>query len=177
VHIYASRTGKNPVWQLDLGPITCARSQSLALTAESYRPQRDLGRVRPVTATPRRRAANTQARTGTTGQPARRLELAAPGPKEKSPAGFPAGPLNLKPGSDLLWHARRAHYHRRRAFSLPSSERDRVVPARYCRQANFLNRLRQGLRPAAANSNPVSFLSNAVVAFAMMMQSNSNAST
>ena len=29
----------------------------------------------------------------------------------------------------------RPHYHRRRAFSLPSSEWDRVVPARYDRQA------------------------------------------
>ena len=28
------------------------------------------------------------------------------------------------------------HYHRRWTFSLPSSEWDRVVPARYCRQAN-----------------------------------------
>ena len=42
-----------------------------------------------------------------------------------------------KPGSDLLLHGLRPHYHRRRAFSLPSSERDRVVPARYIRQANF----------------------------------------
>jgi hypothetical protein len=31
--------------------------------------------------------------------------------------------------------AMRPHYHRRRAFSLPSSEWDRVVPARYNRQA------------------------------------------
>src|SRR6185312_8753718 len=42
------------------------------------------------------------------------------------------------PGSDLLWHACKAHYHRRRAFSLPSSEWDRVVPARYCRQESCL---------------------------------------
>src|SRR6202451_2763283 len=44
--------------------------------------------------------------------------------------------LHEEPGSDLLWHGLQPHYHRRRAFSLPSSEWDRVVPARYCRQAN-----------------------------------------
>lgn len=64
------------------------------------------------------------------------------------------GSLRLKPGSDLLWHARRAHYHRRRAFSLPSSEWDRVVPARYCRQANCLRLMRPVSPPAAIASNP-----------------------
>jgi hypothetical protein len=44
--------------------------------------------------------------------------------------------LHEEPGSDLLWHGLQPHYHRRRAFSLPSSEWDRVVPARYGRQAN-----------------------------------------
>ena len=46
-----------------------------------------------------------------------------------------SGPSHEKPGSDLLWHGLRPHYHRRRTFSLPSSEWDRVVPVRYCRQA------------------------------------------
>ena len=40
------------------------------------------------------------------------------------------GVLNWDPGNDLLSHGLRPHYHRRRTFSLPSSERDRVVPAR-----------------------------------------------
>src|SRR6185369_6203086 len=76
--------------------------------------------------------------------------------KEKPPRSFDLGGFRLKPGSDLLWHARRAHYHRRRAFSLPSSEWDRVVPARYCHQANFwlMAVLAYGHLP-----NPVSFLS------------------
>src|SRR3974377_2409520 len=57
----------------------------------------------------------------------------------KKPRGLATpGLLRLKPGGDLLWHARGAHYHRRRAFSLPSSEWDRVVPTRYGRQTNCL---------------------------------------
>jgi hypothetical protein len=57
---------------------------------------------------------------------------------KKAPRVFPRGFQFQEPGSDLLLHGRRPHYHRRRAFSLPSSEWDRVVPARYCRQANRL---------------------------------------
>lgn len=45
---------------------------------------------------------------------------------------------NQEPGGALLSHEETSHYHRRRAVSLPSSGRDRVVPARYCRQANWL---------------------------------------
>ena len=59
--------------------------------------------------------------------------------KSKTPGALRRRGLTRgEPGSDLLWHARRAHYHRRRAFSLPSSEWDRVVPARYGRQASCL---------------------------------------
>ncbi len=46
------------------------------------------------------------------------------------------GGFGLDPGSDLLSHGLRPHYHRRRASSLPSSEWDRVVPARHDRQEN-----------------------------------------
>lgn len=41
------------------------------------------------------------------------------------------------PGGDLLSHGEAPHYHRRAAFSLPSSEWDRVVPAGYGHQANL----------------------------------------
>ena len=62
--------------------------------------------------------------------------------KEKPPYGFPSGvsqfTSNQVPGSDLLSHRQSRNYHRRRAFSLPSSKRDRVVPTRYGRQANRL---------------------------------------
>src|SRR3974377_471317 len=57
--------------------------------------------------------------------------------QRKSPNTFVLGlSLHEEPGSDLLWHGNRPHYHRRRAFSLPSSEWDRGVPARYFTQAN-----------------------------------------
>ena len=36
---------------------------------------------------------------------------------------------------DLLSHGETPHYHRRNCVSLLSSERDQVVPQRYCRQA------------------------------------------
>src|SRR5258708_6224055 len=74
--------------------------------------------------------------------------------KSRDLRGFPC----LEPGSDLLWHACKAHYHRRRAFSLPSSEWDRVVPARYGRQANCLRLTQRGSRPAAPISNLGKFL-------------------
>ena len=54
----------------------------------------------------------------------------------KNPPTFPSGGFGLDPGSDLLSHGLRPHYHRRRASSLPSSEWDRVVPARHDRQEN-----------------------------------------
>ena len=53
----------------------------------------------------------------------------------KTPASLLAGVLQNKPGSVLLSHGETPYYHRRWAFSLPSSEWDRVVPARYGRQA------------------------------------------
>src|SRR6185312_16994590 len=65
------------------------------------------------------------------------------------------------PGSDLLWHACKAHYHRRRAFSLPSSEWDRVVPARYGRQEYCLRFEEPVLPPAPRASNSVRFVSDA----------------
>ena len=55
--------------------------------------------------------------------------------EEKAP-DVSVGGLGWDPGSDLLSHGLRPHYHRRRASSLPSSEWDRVVPARYDRQEN-----------------------------------------
>ena len=52
-------------------------------------------------------------------------------PERQNPAQLMLdGVLNWDPGNDLLSHGLRPHYHRRRTFSLPSSERDRVVPAR-----------------------------------------------
>jgi hypothetical protein len=81
---------------------------------------------------------------------------------EKSPVGSPAGLSGFKPGSDLLWHARGAHYHRRRAFSLPSSEWDRVVPARYGRQANCLRFAIGTSRSRPRLSNPVKFFMSAI---------------
>ena len=66
------------------------------------------------------------------------LQVSAPcrAHQEKAP-DVSVGGFGLDPGSDLLSHGLRPHYHRRRASSLPSSEWDRVVPARYSRQANF----------------------------------------
>ena len=55
--------------------------------------------------------------------------------KEKPP-DVSVGGFCWDPGSDLLSPGLRPNYHRRRAFSLPSSEWDRVVPARYDRQEN-----------------------------------------
>ena len=83
--------------------------------------------------------------------------------KQKPPetVGSP-GVCIEKPGSDLLSHARRAHYHRRRAFSLPSSEWDRVVPARYSRQASCLRHAGPVLPPARPASNPGCFVSTPV---------------
>ena len=46
------------------------------------------------------------------------------------------------PGSVLLSHGETPHYHRRWAFSLPSSGWDRVVPTRYGRQAKLLSGVR-----------------------------------
>jgi hypothetical protein len=65
------------------------------------------------------------------------MNAALPGAPKKRPQYSRTGAfLHEEPGSDLLWHGLQPHYHRRRAFSLPSSEWDRVVPARYGRQAN-----------------------------------------
>ena len=77
---------------------------------------------------------STGAATGSLGS-----QLRARTGKRKNPRRMtPSGASFQEPGSDLLLHGRRPHYHRRRAFSLPSSKRDRVVPARYGRQANRL---------------------------------------
>jgi hypothetical protein len=71
------------------------------------------------------------------------------------------------PGSDLLWHGLRPHYHRRRAFSLPSSEWDRVVPARYCRQASWLRLEVAGIAAGYPRLQSGSFSASTLVAFAM----------
>ena len=42
--------------------------------------------------------------------------------------------MRVKTGDDLLSHGLSPHYHRRGRVSLPSSERDRVVPRRYDHQ-------------------------------------------
>ena len=65
---------------------------------------------------------------------------------------------NIKPGGVLLSHGETPHYHRRRTFSLPSSKWDRVVPARYCRQANWFRNLGTVtliLRNHCTNQTPV----------------------
>ena len=75
------------------------------------------------------------------------LKKTPPGPNKnykakRNPATqWATGYLELKPGSVLLSHGETPHYHRRWAVSLPSSGWDRVVPTRYCRQANWLFQL------------------------------------
>ena len=50
--------------------------------------------------------------------------------------------------------AARRHYHRRGAVSLPSSAWDRVVPARYGRQANRFRRRRRSGGGAGSGKLP-----------------------
>src|SRR5579859_4962696 len=86
---------------------------------------------------------------------------------KKAPPDRSSGAFCREPGSDLLWHARGAHYHRRRAFSLPSSEWDRVVPARYGRQANC-SRFMQPDLAVRLQAPPIRLVSvSTLVAFTM----------
>ena len=54
--------------------------------------------------------------------------------KRPQPSG--CSPSKLNPAGVPLSHGETTHFHRRRAFSLASSKRDRVVPTRYYRQEN-----------------------------------------
>jgi hypothetical protein len=67
----------------------------------------------------------------------RSVPVAAADPKQKAPAVYLRGLFLFKRLAMTYFRAAaRPHYHWRRAVSLPSSEWDRVVPARYYRQAN-----------------------------------------
>src|SRR4026209_1768764 len=70
---------------------------------------------------------------------------------QKKAPDVSVGGIAWDPGSDLLSPGLRPNYHRRRAFSLPSSERDRVVPARYDRQENCRPRRRSQPRRHVRN--------------------------